>query len=155
MLELEKKRPLWGVCALYLLLLSNVLVVAKPFEQPPVASHGQTGAAPKVLHLGLPLGYHMDPVLSMDAYSVPLIGNVYEGLLEYHYLERPMKLVPNLAAAMPIVSPDGCTYTVALREGVFFHDDLVVNYLRILRGMWAMCLRSSKKGVPPVSLLYL
>ncbi|HLP34981.1 MAG TPA: ABC transporter substrate-binding protein [Amoebophilaceae bacterium] len=55
--------------------------------------------------------------------SLSLLGNVYEGLLEYHYLERPLRPVPNLAAAMPMVSPDGCIYTVTLQKGIFFHDD--------------------------------
>jgi ABC-type transport system substrate-binding protein len=102
--------------------------VAAPKELLPSASPRATKQPkhllPKELHLMLPPHvYHMDPAMSMDAYAPFLLGNVYEGLLEYHYLERPLQPVPNLAAAMPTVSPDGCIYTITLQKGVFFHDD--------------------------------
>jgi ABC-type transport system substrate-binding protein len=102
--------------------------VAAPKELLPLASPKATKqpkhVLPKELHLMLPPHvYHMDPAMSMDAYVPFLLGNVYEGLLEYHYLERPLQPMPNLAAAMPTVSPDGCIYTITLQKGVFFHDD--------------------------------
>jgi oligopeptide transport system substrate-binding protein len=65
----------------------------------------------------------LDPAQVDDVYSAREIAKVYEGLLEYHYLKRPYELVPNLAAAMPTVSADGCVYTFTIKEGVKFHDN--------------------------------
>jgi ABC-type transport system substrate-binding protein len=65
----------------------------------------------------------LDPMLSDDFYTNTAAKQVYEGLLQYAYLERPVKLVPCLAAEMPAVSPDGLTYTFKLRKGVRFADD--------------------------------
>src|SRR6201999_3999830 len=48
----------------------------------------------------------LDPIRARDNYTVKQAGLVYEGLLEYHYLKRPLTLVPNLAQAMPTVSDD-------------------------------------------------
>lgn len=65
----------------------------------------------------------LDPAQIDDTYSAREVANVYEGLLAYHYLKRPYELIPNLAAAMPTVSEDGCVYTFTIKEGVKFHDN--------------------------------
>ena len=64
-----------------------------------------------------------DPVKAGDTASAAAIAKVYEGLLQYAYLDRPYRVEPLLAAAMPEVSPDGLTYTFTLREGIYFQDD--------------------------------
>ena len=64
-----------------------------------------------------------DPAKSGDVSSSLAIGKMYEGLLEYSYLERPYKVEPLLAEAMPEVSEDGLTYTFKIRDGIFFQDD--------------------------------
>jgi ABC-type transport system substrate-binding protein len=64
-----------------------------------------------------------DPVRSGDVPSSTAIARIYEGLLEYSYLDRPYRLQPMLAAAMPVVSEDGLVYTFRLRQGIFFQDD--------------------------------
>ena len=65
----------------------------------------------------------LDPMRVRDDYSVREAGKVYEGLLDYHYLKRPLELVPNLAAAMPTISEDQLVYTFKIRKGVKFHDN--------------------------------
>lgn len=65
----------------------------------------------------------MDPVQADDRYSNIVINQIYEGLLGYHYLKRPLELVPVLAEAMPEVSKDGLTHTFKIRKGVKFQDD--------------------------------
>jgi len=65
----------------------------------------------------------LDPAQADDWYTARQVAKVYEGLLSYHYLKRPLELVPNLATAKPTVSEDGCVYTFTIREGVKFHDD--------------------------------
>ncbi len=64
-----------------------------------------------------------DPAKSGDVVSSKVIARTYEGLLQYSYLERPYKVEPMLAAAMPEVSEDGLIYTFKIREGIFFQDN--------------------------------
>lgn len=65
----------------------------------------------------------LDPMHANDMYSSMVIQNIFEGLLEYHYLKRPYELQPALAESMPTVSADGLTYTFKIRKGVMFHDN--------------------------------
>lgn len=65
----------------------------------------------------------LDPPQQFDGASAELVTNLYDTLLEYHYLARPYRLTPNLLAEMPEKGPDGRTYTFRLRRGVRFHDD--------------------------------
>jgi ABC-type transport system substrate-binding protein len=59
-----------------------------------------------------------------DVYSHRAQSLVYEGLLQYKYLERPYQVEPCLAEAMPEVSEDGLTYTFRIWKGVKFADDV-------------------------------
>ncbi len=63
-----------------------------------------------------------DPIQISDMYSGNEAGKVYEGLFEFHPYKRPYELIPNLAAALPVVSADGLVYTFTLKKGVKFHD---------------------------------
>jgi ABC-type transport system substrate-binding protein len=65
----------------------------------------------------------LDPIFADDLYSGNQVGQVYEGLLQYHYLKRPYVLVPNLAESLPEVSQDRLTYKFHLKKGVLFQDD--------------------------------
>lgn len=58
-----------------------------------------------------------------DVYSLSIASQIYESLYEYHYLKRPVELVPLLAEEMPEISDDHLTYTIRIRKGVFYHDD--------------------------------
>jgi oligopeptide transport system substrate-binding protein len=60
----------------------------------------------------------LDPAVCGDVTSAEAQSNVYESLYEYHYLKRPMTLVPQLAAAMPSVSDDGRLYTIPIKPGI-------------------------------------
>lgn len=65
----------------------------------------------------------MDPIYASDLYTNEVISNMYETLLQYHYLKRPLELEPLLAAEMPKVSKDGLTHTFKIKKGVKFHDN--------------------------------
>ncbi len=65
----------------------------------------------------------LDPAGQFDSASAEIVTNVYDTLLEYHYLDRPYRLVPNLLSRMPERQADGVTYLFTLREGVRFSDD--------------------------------
>jgi ABC-type transport system substrate-binding protein len=65
----------------------------------------------------------LDPAQASSIYANFLVVNLYDTLYRYKYLARPFELAPNLAAALPAVSDDGLTYTIAIKPGVFFSDD--------------------------------
>lgn len=47
---------------------------------------------------------HLDPAISYAANEVVFIGQIYEPVVQYHYLKRPYELIPLTGAAMPVVS---------------------------------------------------
>jgi oligopeptide transport system substrate-binding protein len=68
----------------------------------------------------------LDPQVSYTTAEHVIIGNVYEGLLQYHYLKRPYELIPAAAEAMPEVETraDGTvSYRFRLRPDLRFHPD--------------------------------
>ena len=64
-----------------------------------------------------------DPAQLSDLYSRILTANIFDALYAYDYLARPAKLVPNIAEGMPEVSADFKTFTVRIRQGIYFDDD--------------------------------
>jgi len=65
----------------------------------------------------------LDPVRASTLYANQLVVNLYDTLYVYKYLQRPYELRPNLATAMPEISPDGLTYTIPVKQGIYFADD--------------------------------
>jgi oligopeptide transport system substrate-binding protein len=63
----------------------------------------------------------LDPATCGDVTSSTYQANFYEGLYTYHYLKRPVEVVPQLAESLPGVSADGLTYTIKLKKGVRYH----------------------------------
>ncbi len=45
---------------------------------------------------------HLDPVRSYSSNEYAFIGQIYEPLLQYHYLKRPYQLVPLVAEQVPV-----------------------------------------------------
>lgn len=64
-----------------------------------------------------------DPAVVGDLYSMHVVQSVFETLYTYDYLARPAKLMPLTATAMPEVSADGKTYTIHLKQGIYFQPD--------------------------------
>ena len=64
-----------------------------------------------------------DPALAGDVASALAISRIYEGLLQYSYLDRPYRVEPCLCESMPEISEDGLTYTFKIRRGVRFQAD--------------------------------
>lgn len=63
-----------------------------------------------------------DPPQIYDVISGDIAGHVYETLYNFRYGGRPDELIPQLAADLPTISPDGREYTIKLRPGVHFYD---------------------------------
>jgi len=64
-----------------------------------------------------------DPQAAGDEYSNSVNRVIFDPPYRYDHLARPYKLVPNTAAALPEVSPDGKTWTIRIRPGIYFADD--------------------------------
>lgn len=106
------------------LVLSALLIatVAVPLGCRPQDGVGNTDV--KVLNYFRGATYKsLDPPKQFDVASAEIVENVYDTLLDYHYLKRPYELVPNLLEAMPELGEDKLTYTFKLRKGIKFHDD--------------------------------
>lgn len=61
-----------------------------------------------------------DPVTAHDLYSSEVIDGIFDTILTYDYLARPSKLVPKLAAEMPLVEDGGKRWTIKLVKGAYF-----------------------------------
>jgi ABC-type transport system substrate-binding protein len=68
-----------------------------------------------------------DPAQINDLYSSIILGQIFDPPYTYDFLARPPKVRPNTAVGMPEVSPDGLTWTIKIRPGIFFTDDPAFN----------------------------
>ncbi|MBK1689885.1 ABC transporter substrate-binding protein [Rubrivivax gelatinosus] len=90
-----------------------------------LAGFAQTaGSSPKTLRYAFPIAETgFDPAAISDLYSITVVAGILEAPLEYAFLERPVRMRPNTAAAMPEVSDDFRTFTFRIRPGIYFADD--------------------------------
>jgi ABC-type transport system substrate-binding protein len=81
-------------------------------------------ADPKTLHMFLSTSETgLDPAVASDIASLSLLENLFDPLLRYDYLARPVTLHANTAMAMPTISADGLVYTFTIRPGIYFSPD--------------------------------
>ncbi len=64
-----------------------------------------------------------DPAFASDAASDGIVANIFDTMLDYDYLARPVRLVPRALAAMPVVEDGGKTYVCRIRKGIHFTPD--------------------------------
>lgn len=67
----------------------------------------------------------LDPIYANDVYSATVTSQIFETLLNYHYLKRPLQVQPLVADGMPQVSADGLTHTLKIKPGAKFQDSEV------------------------------
>jgi len=68
----------------------------------------------------------LDPAKAYTTVAHAITGAVYDTMLEYHFLKRPLELIPGLAVDLPerIELPDGRSrYVFELRRDLLFADD--------------------------------
>ena len=62
-----------------------------------------------------------------DELTSALCNSIFDPLLQYDHLARPIKLQPRTAVALPDVSADGKTWTLKLKHGIYFTDHPAFN----------------------------
>jgi ABC-type transport system substrate-binding protein len=110
-----------------LVLLSGLaLGAARPtLAQSPAAP--APGTPLKVLRLASESETGFDPARASDARSARIHSHIFETLLEYDPLARPVRLRPRTALALPEPSADFRTWTVRVKPGIFFTPDPAFN----------------------------
>ena len=89
----------------------------------PLAAHGFDPAG-KTLRVYVNTSESgIDPAAASDISTLSLVENVFDPLLRYDYLARPVALHGNTALALPEVSADRLTYTFRIRPGIVFTPD--------------------------------
>jgi ABC-type transport system substrate-binding protein len=89
-----------------------------------IAADAGAAAQQKVLRMAFRTAEAgFDPQRIDDRYSVGICENLFEPLLTYDYLARPVKLVPLVAESIPEPQEGGTRYTFRIRPGILFADD--------------------------------
>jgi ABC-type transport system substrate-binding protein len=68
----------------------------------------------------------LDPAVAYTTSAHAITGNIYDTLLEYHFLQRPYTLIPGIATEVPEPEPrpDGrVAYRFTLRPDLLYQDD--------------------------------
>lgn len=65
----------------------------------------------------------LDPIDMNKNLIYTEIIKMFEPLIDFHPLKRPLELYPVLAEEMPHVSEDRCTYTFRLKKKIFYHEN--------------------------------
>ena len=60
--------------------------------------------------------------IEADDFTSVLCDSIFDTLLQYDHLARPIKMQPRAAATLPEISADGKTYTFKLKRGITFTD---------------------------------
>ncbi|MGE5616985.1 MAG: ABC transporter substrate-binding protein, partial [Bacillota bacterium] len=58
-----------------------------------------------------------------DEFTGTLCDNIYDTLLQYDHLARPVRLQPRAAEALPEITDGGRTYTIRIKRGIYFTPD--------------------------------
>ncbi|TWI43469.1 ABC-type transport system substrate-binding protein [Pseudoduganella flava] len=104
--------------------LAALLLAAAWLAAAWLAAPVAAAAQPKVLHALLSTGETgLDPAVASDLASLSLLENLFDPMLRYDYLARPVKLRPNTLVAMPEVDAAGTTWTFRLKHGMLFAAD--------------------------------
>lgn len=124
----EPFRPaawLRGLAALTAVLFACIACADEPGKTP-AAIDSRSGLRVAVLPIRTDGPKSLDPVKGSTQYDNQACSQIYDGLLQYKYLARPLDLEPAITSEMPLITDnaDGTqTWRFKLRDDVYFHDD--------------------------------
>lgn len=103
------------------LALSLLLLAAPAWANPPAAK-----APTKTLRYAFRVAETgFDPAKILDLYSRTITPHIFEALVTYDYLARPVQLKPLTAVELPTPNADFTQWTARIRPGIYFQDDPV------------------------------
>ena len=106
------------------LIIALIVVFFAAAQPAPPSVSAQAAGAPKTYRMAfLTEVTNFDPPYVSDVYSNTVNEAIFERLLSYDYLARPVKLIPMAAEALPEISEDGTVYTFRIRQNIVFTDD--------------------------------
>ena len=78
----------------------------------------------KTLQVAFPVAENgFDPQAVYDTYSFDVCRAIFDPLYTYYSFARPVRLVPNTAESLPVVTDEGRTYTIKIKRGIYFAAD--------------------------------
>jgi len=87
-------------------------------------SAAQADGGTKVLRYAFPVAETgFDPVQLSDLYSRTVTAGIFEAPLAFDYLDRPIRMKPLTAAALPEIADDYRSFTFRIQPGIYFADD--------------------------------
>ena len=92
----------------------------------------------------------LDPHYS--EHDTDVIDQVVEHLYQFNISDPDLPIIPWLASAMPIISPDGKEYIIILRQGIKFHDGTLFNAAAVKWSFDRLCYFMNYSGnqyLPP------
>lgn len=114
MLNSTARRIFTAVCLIVVLVTLGIIEIA---------CTRQSSTGENVIHSAIRSNVKgLDPIYASDFYSNAVVSNIYETLLQYHYLKRPLELQALLAEGVPQTSGDSLVHTFKIRKGIRFHD---------------------------------
>ena len=82
----------------------------------------------KVIRVAFPIAEtSYDPAFASDEVSQTITERVFEPMLEYDFLAKPVKVVPRTLAAPPEMGDGGKTITVKVQPGIYFSEHAAFN----------------------------
>src|SRR6476469_7852614 len=106
-------RPSPGGSALVMVISLSLLAVSARAADPAKTLHVVLASAEQ----------SFDPQFSADGGSDGIIDHIYDAMLDYDYLARPVTLVPRTLEALPTVEAGGATYVFKLNRDILFAPD--------------------------------
>lgn len=90
---------------------------------PSTSAHAVAKKTLKIAFRSAETGF--DPQKNEDRYSIGICENIFDSLLTYDWLARPVKLVPQVVQEVPIGEEGGTRFTFRIKPGIYFSDDPV------------------------------
>ena len=101
--------------------LRRVLLLAPPFFLALLAHAADPGKVIRTSYTSGERGF--DCVRESDEFTGTVCDNIFDSLLQYDHLARPIKLQPRAAESLPEITDEGRTYTFRIRPGIHFTPD--------------------------------
>ena len=100
---------------------SLIAALAAAFLQLSAPAHAVEKKTLKIAFRAAETGF--DPQKIEDRYSVGICENIFDSLLTYDWLARPVKVVPLIVEAVPAGEEGGTRFTFKIKPGIYFSND--------------------------------